>query len=594
MPETLVPETAGKEREMSDSDGTESADTAMSNAFARAGYTVPGMETSSDDGSEPRHYASPTAAISDHAALYGATPGPDEPDNRPVWDESEAVAGIEQTIHTLIESVAPDGTQLADERESLLWGFVNMLHAQAGRIDRTADRIVLEMRDLERAQDGTEVKALELERLTERAHALGDRRDAFETMRDFAADAYRVETGQIWRPRQGSHTSRTGRLTSAAIDARDFRRARKDRETRAHLPEGTLVAIAGGKEVADGAAVWTALDRTKAKYEDMVLLHGGSPGVEKIAASWAEARGVDQVVCRPDWNAHGKAAPFRRNDELLNLLPKGVIAFPGSGITGNLVDKARELGIPVYRVPGTSVSGTSVSGTSVPERTQAAPLMPVYAGIGARATPEPVLAHMREIAERLGEGGWLLRTGGADGADSAFAATAPPDRREVIVPWRGYNGLDTRAGDTRALDGSACWVLTAAEIEAMRPLAAPHHPAWERCAAKVRDLHARNVAVLLGTDLKQPAHAVVCWTKDGRDIGGTGLAIRLAQHHRIPVLNLAEMDMRAAMDRLERIAETLDRRNEKQQDVGGRSEDGDRHASADRVQKTTRQRSMHL
>ena len=583
VPETLVPERAGKERGMSDGDGPETGETAMSNAFARAGYTVPGVETPSDDGPEPRHYASPTAAVLDHAALYGATPDPGEPDNRPVWDETEAVAGIEQAVHTLIESVVPDGTQLADERESLLWGFVNMLHAQAGRIDRTADRIVLEMRDLERAQDGTEVKALELERLTERAHSLGDRRDAFETMRDFAGEAYRVETGQVWRPRQGSHTSKTGRLTSAAIDARDFRRARKDRETRAHLPEGTLVAIAGGREVADGAAIWTTLDRTKAKYEDMVLLHGGSPGVEKIAASWAEARGVDQVVCRPDWNAHGKAAPFRRNDELLNLLPRGVIAFPGSGITGNLVDKARQLGIPVYRVP-----------ERVPERTEAAPRVPIYAGVGARATPEPVLAHMREIAERLGERGWLLRTGGAAGADSAFAAAAPPDRREVIVPWRGYNGLDTRAGDTRAGDGSACRVLTRAEIEAMRPLAEPHHPAWERCAAKVRDLHARNVAVLLGTDLKQPVNAVVCWTQDGRDYGGTGLAIRLAQHHRIPVLNLAELDVRAAMDRLERIAQTLDRGNEKQQAVGGRSAEGDRHASADRVQKATRQRSMHL
>ena len=50
----------------------------------------------------------------------------------------------------------------------------------------------------------------------------------------------------------------------------------------------------------------------------------------------------------------------------------------------------------------------------------------------------------------------------------------------------------------------------------------------------------------------------------------------------------------AAMDRLERIAETLDRRNEKQHDLDGRSVDGDRHASADRVQKTTRQRSLHL
>ena len=51
--------------------------------------------------------------------------------------------------------------------------------------------------------------------------------------------------------RHGSHTSHTGRLTSAAIDARDFIRARKDRETRANLPDGTLVAVAGGKEAED-------------------------------------------------------------------------------------------------------------------------------------------------------------------------------------------------------------------------------------------------------------------------------------------------------------------------------------------------------
>ncbi len=179
---------------------------------------------------------------------------------------------------------------------------------------------------------------------------LGNRRDAFETMRDLAADAYRVETGDTWRPRHGSHVSQTGNLTSAAIDARDFRRARKDREARAHIPEGTLVAVTGGKQVADADIVWTTLDRTRAKHADMVLLHGGGPGVETVAARWAEARGVHQLVCRPNWNAHGKAAPFRRNDELLDLLPKGVIAFPGSGITGNLVDKATKLGIPVHRV----------------------------------------------------------------------------------------------------------------------------------------------------------------------------------------------------------------------------------------------------
>ena len=101
----------------------------------------------------------------------------------------------------------------------------------------------------------------------------------------------------------------------------------------AHLPQGTLVAIGGGKDIANPAAVIERLDKARAKYADMVLVHGGGPGVEKIAASWAERNGVHQIVCKPDWDRHGRAAPFRRNDELLNLLPKGVIAFPGSGIT---------------------------------------------------------------------------------------------------------------------------------------------------------------------------------------------------------------------------------------------------------------------
>jgi len=291
--------------------------------------------------------ASPTAAVCESMALYGAAPERGEPDSREVWDRDDAIDALSEAIRIIVDGITVEGTQLADEREALLWGFVNCLHSQVVRLDRTVDRIVPEMRDLERAQDGSEVKAHELETLTDRARNLGDRRDAFETLRDVAAEAYRIHTGDVWRPRHGSHASQTGKLTSAAIDARDFRRARKDRETRAHLPDGTLVAITGGKSVADADAIWTTLDLAKAKHADMVLLHGGGPGVEKIAASWAEARGVNQVICRPDWQAHGKAAPFRRNDELLNLLPKGVIAFPGSGITGNLVDKARQLGIPV-------------------------------------------------------------------------------------------------------------------------------------------------------------------------------------------------------------------------------------------------------
>ena len=63
-----------------------------------------------------------------------------------------------------------------------------------------------------------------------------------------------------------------------------------------------------------------------------------------------------------------------------------------------------------------------------------------YAGIGARATPEAVLSDMTVMAGWLARTGWHLSSGGADGADSAFAAGAPAGQRTIWLPWRGYNG----------------------------------------------------------------------------------------------------------------------------------------------------------
>ena len=118
--------------------------------------------------------SSQTATACEQAALFGATPGPDEFDgsiNREIWNEEETLAGIEEAIHILAGVVAPDGTQLADERESLLWGFVNTLHAQVQRLDRGIDKIAPEMKDLVQEQDGSEIKSCELERLTDRVQS---------------------------------------------------------------------------------------------------------------------------------------------------------------------------------------------------------------------------------------------------------------------------------------------------------------------------------------------------------------------------------------------------------------------------------------
>jgi hypothetical protein len=60
---------------------------------------------------------------------------------------------------------------------------------------------------------------------------------------------------------------------------------------------------------------------------------------------------VPQVGFAPDWTKHAKAAPFKRNDAMLDVLPIGVIVFPGTGIQDNLADKARKLGIPLRLPP---------------------------------------------------------------------------------------------------------------------------------------------------------------------------------------------------------------------------------------------------
>ena len=61
----------------------------------------------------------------------------------------------------------------------------------------------------------------------------------------------------------------------------------------------------------------------------MVLLHGGSPkGAERIAACWADNRKVPQIAFKPDWTKHAKAAPFKRNDAMLEALPIGVMVVP--------------------------------------------------------------------------------------------------------------------------------------------------------------------------------------------------------------------------------------------------------------------------
>jgi hypothetical protein len=201
---------------------------------------------------------------------------------------------------------------------------------------------------LQREQDGSEIKSVQLERQISLGQSLVERRDSLELFRDSAADHFLRATGSPWSQRSGSRVNHR-QLTATLIDSRDFITARRRADSQVLVPPGPKVAFSGG-DSADHGRIWAKLDQVHAKHPDMVLMHGGSPkGAEKIAACWAETRKIPQVAFKPDWTKHAKAAPFKRNDAMLGVMPISVLIFPGTGIQDNLADKARMMGIPVYR-----------------------------------------------------------------------------------------------------------------------------------------------------------------------------------------------------------------------------------------------------
>ncbi len=299
------------------------------------------------DDFEPFHAASPTERICQDLELHGYHPAIGEPDSQPA-PEDKALLVATQDIFDALVSSATD-TLIEPDLDDLLWGAVHLLHRTLGKIERRLDDNEQAQKRSQREQDGSEVRSVELEHLLMEGETLLARRDALEAFRDHAAEAFERHTHTAWRPLSGSRTSRRA-LTSALLDSREFLAAKRRAEIEPLTPAGPKVAFTGGPEFNDHRLIWDKLDQVHAKHPDMVLLHGGTPkGAELIAAKWADARKIAQIAFKPDWTRHAKAAPFKRNDLMLDTLPIGVVVFPGTGIQDNLADKARKLGIPVWR-----------------------------------------------------------------------------------------------------------------------------------------------------------------------------------------------------------------------------------------------------
>ena len=303
-----------------------------------------------DKDTEAPHGSSTTEHVLTELQLYGFRPLDDEPDPRPLPDGKTVVTAVADIFDALVATLSD--TRMEPDLADLLWSTVNLFHRSSHRIERQLDHNEQAQRQSQREQDGSEVRSVELERLMAEGISLIERRNGMELFRERAVEQFEVHTGSLWHPRSGSLVNHRT-LTAAMIDSRDFLAAKRRAETEVMMPPGPKIALTGGLDFNDHRMIWDRLDKVHAKHPNMVLLHGGSPkGAELIAAKWATNRKVPQVAFKPDWTRHAKAAPFKRNDALLETVPIGVMVFPGTGIQGNLADKAKRLGIPVWKFDG--------------------------------------------------------------------------------------------------------------------------------------------------------------------------------------------------------------------------------------------------
>jgi hypothetical protein len=305
------------------------------------------MTDLSDTEDETLHGSSPTDHVLTELQLFGYRPFDDEPDPRPLPDGKTVATAVADIFDALVAAL--NDTRMEPDLSDLLWSTVNLFHRAAYRVERRVDDNEQAQRKSQREQDGSEVRSVELERLTAEGISLVERQNCMELFRERAIEQFEIHTGSLWHPRSGSLINHRS-LTAAVIDSKDFVAARRRAETEVLLPAGPKIALTGGLDFNDHRLIWNHLDKVHAKHPDMVLIHGGSPkGAELIASKWASTRTVPQIAFKPDWTKHAKAAPFKRNDAMLELLPIGVMHFPGTGIQDNLADKAKRLGIPVWR-----------------------------------------------------------------------------------------------------------------------------------------------------------------------------------------------------------------------------------------------------
>lgn len=155
-----------------------------------------------------------------------------------------------------------------------------------------------------------------------------------------------------------------------------------------------------------------------------------------------------------------------------------------------------------------------------------------YAGIGSRETPYHILKIMSRLSILLEDYDYILRSGGATGADYAFEKNV--SSKNIYLPDREFNGKTEDNNQYIYIDQSNQPDFDNA-YDSLKL-----HPIGFKLSQNAKKYMIRNYFQICGHNNLPNSEFVICWTPNASYSGGTAQAMRLANKLNIPIFNLAD------------------------------------------------------
>ena len=64
--------------------------------------------------------------------------------------------------------------------------------------------------------------------------------------------------------------------------------------------------------------------------ETTMIISGGADGIDSLAERYADKHRISKLILRPQYNLYGKAAPLKRNEQMVELCDMALVIWDGS------------------------------------------------------------------------------------------------------------------------------------------------------------------------------------------------------------------------------------------------------------------------